>query len=216
MVHLQGLRALARAMEAFPGLRWGDMLSQGQIASKAWLLETVDRLDLDLGDTLVVGGWAGLLSLALLTQMPERCGRVATLDIDVEAARAADLLLRAFVMDDLRAVSTLGDAMALEPSDLRLTRVRSDGSRVPLRLRTPRTVVNTSWEHLDAPEAWFERLPAGRLIIVQAHDDPGLEGHVSPVPSLEALTAATPFACRLFEDARALPCGRRFMTIGLT
>lgn len=137
------LKHLARAMAAHPDENWRDATSDGQLRSKLWLVETLRDLNLRLGDTLVVGGWLGFLPMLLRAALGDRCGRVAMIDLDCKACRAADALLRAHASRALSAFVGRADAFAIDYAQVRFDRVREDGSRQPIRF-CPSTIIKTS------------------------------------------------------------------------
>lgn len=208
------MKSLVRAVETHPDAGWIDATSDGQLNSKRWLIERLGENDRFLGSILVVGGWVGVLPLFLLTQLPNLCRRVATIDIDVESARAADALLRKFVMDDLRAFSGLANAFELDYAEARFDRIREDGTRRPVRFR-PNTIITTSWEHLEDPSDWFALIPKGKLVCIQANTDAELNGHISCPSGLTDLENATPFSERLCLEEQTFGSYRRLMTIGV-
>lgn len=209
------LKHLVRAMTHFPQVRWADAVSDGQMGSKQWMVDHLARLDRPLGTVVVLGGWVGFLPLILLGRIPQLCTRVFTVDIDETACRAADLLLRRHVMDNLRAFAVCGDATALTFGEQTLLeRIREDGSRKSLKLCCD-TIINTSWEHFEDPAAWYRSLPSGRLVCIQASTVSDLDDHKSCPKDLEALCAMTPMTERLCATAMPHVTGQRLMTIGV-
>lgn len=209
------LKHLVRAMTQFPQVRWADAVSDGQMGSKHWLVDHLESLGRPLGTVAVLGGWVGFLPLILLARVPQLCTRVVTVDLDETVCRAADLLLRRHVMDDLRAFAACADATALSLGDrTALQRIREDGSRQALTLRCD-TVINTSWEHFEDPAAWYRGLPRGRLVCIQASTVPDLDDHKSCPADLDALCDMTPMTERLSATAMPHVTGQRLMTIGV-
>ena len=211
----EAARGLVRAQGAFPGVNWIDAVSQGQLRSKLWLTDLMADLDPHYGTAWVMGGWVGMLPLLLLSAHPERFDRIVTIDIDEEACRAADMLLRAHVQDGLRFAAIPGDAMTVDYRAPSLTRVTAEGERHAFRIAC-RTVINTSWEHFEDPEAWLALIPKDKLVVIQANTNPDAEGHVSCPTGLDELCARTPFARRLMADALPFGAHARLMTAGFT
>jgi hypothetical protein len=78
----------------------------------------------------------------------------------------------------------------------------------------PNVVVKTSCEHLDAFAQWYERIPAGQLLVLQSNDYYACREHVNCVPDLAAFRAQAPMRDVLFAGERRLSRYVRYMLIG--
>ncbi len=208
-----GHKYLVRAMAEFPEQNWHDATSESQMRSKVWLLDKLHDLQTAFGNVLVVGGWLGFLTLMLMHRASSRCDRVVSLDLDPRACAAAQALLRPYVMDNLRAFSVCGDASTFDYQATEITYRKEDSSSVTFPY-TPKTIINTSWEHMTDPAGWFEMIPNGRLVCVQANTNPNAEGHISCPDDLAELCALTPFRQRLYASERSFGESHRLMTFG--
>lgn len=189
-----------------------DFLSVGQIKSKLWLINTVKRLDLDLGDTVVHAAWAGLLPyLFMATNHTYTPYRFLCVDIDetlVETAYA------------LNKISARLDRFAFLAQDSTKFKYKNkykvSGDRGIFDMDI-KTVINTSCEHIENFEQWFSNIPDGCLVILQSNnfDDEEHEGGHFTVNSLEEFESSVNFKELKFKGTLALEKYNRYMLIGI-
>ena len=74
--------------------------------------------------------------------------------------------------------------------------------------------VNTSCEHIEDFQAWYESIPSGQLLLLQSNDFFGVDDHVNCVNSVAEFREQTPMTKRLFSGALPLDKYTRYMTIG--
>ncbi len=181
----------------------GEALNKNQVASKMWLAESLlERVGPDLGNVLVLGGWFGVLAAVLLHDRRLAIGHVESVDIDPNCASVA-MSLNATHARLGRFSARTADMLEI---DYRRP-VRSDGT-------VPDVVVNTSCEHLGAFGQWYDRIPAGQLLVLQSNDYVACREHVNCVPDLTAFRAQAPMREVLFAGERAFRRYVRFMLIG--
>jgi hypothetical protein len=155
-----------------------DAFSDAQIASKLWLCEELEAIapaHFKTAATLwVLGGWYGMLPFLLLVRGKLKIERVRSFDIDPEATRAANLLNNHWEIQQwmFRAFTVDVNQLSYGENDY--------GPE-------PDIVVNTSCEHFDSL-AWWERVPAGKLVVLQSTDMPHEEHHHG-AGSLEGMRA---------------------------
>jgi hypothetical protein len=90
---------------------------------------------------------------------------------------------------------------------------RSDGSEGEL-FSKPDTIINTSCEHIENFQNWYESLPVDSLLILQSNNGYGIEGHVNCVNDLGMFMSQTPMSNVLFTGEKEMPKFTRFMRIG--
>ena len=78
----------------------------------------------------------------------------------------------------------------------------------------PKLVVNTSCEHLEAFDRWYEQIPDGQLLTLQSNDYFSCSEHVNCVPDLAAFQRQAPMRDVLFAGEHKLRRYVRFMLIG--
>lgn len=184
-----------------------DAFSDGQVASKVWLLRTLLEnfsIDSAFNVTLfhgfcpsryvIVGGWFGLLasSLAMLIargRIPQR--EIVTFDYNPTSVEVASKVNARFPL----VKSELADAydFKYERTDL---------------------IISTSTEHLRDVEDWAALIPSGALVLAQVNNNIDIEDHVSAMVSLQELSRALGLNEVVFSGALELPTYTRFMIGG--
>ena len=138
-----------------------DAFADGQIGSKLWLCEELERLAprVSLPATLwILGGWYGLLSFLLMSRGALRLANVRSFDVDEEATRVANLLNKNWEIEGWRFRAFTKDANELE---------YEPSSFGP----APHIVVNTSSEHFGSLD-WWRKIPPGKMVAIQSTDMP--------------------------------------------
>ena len=172
-------------------------LNKNQIASKMWLADALaESVGRELGNVLVLGGWLGVLSAVLLHDSRFAIVRIVSLDID---PRCADIALT------LNAMHARVGKFSTRTADM----LEHDYESAPADL-----VINTSCEHVQALELWYQRIPAGQLLALQSNDYFACGEHVNCVADLASFRAQVPMREVLFAGERKFRRYVRFMLIG--
>ena len=193
-----------------------DAFSRGQLRSKIWLVDTINELNLDLGDMIYVcAGWYGVLG-ALLFERFDVKGSIRSFDIDDTCAYIAETLNRVYVQDnwkfkastvDVRNLTFVGDVY----------QSKKYNGDVETITDTPATcVINTSCEHIDNFDEFWNKIPMGTLVIMQnndfiEHED---ETVVNTISSEEAWVEKLNVTELLYKGTLELEKYNRFMVIG--
>jgi hypothetical protein len=181
-------------------------VNANQIASKQWLLDKLHTTGGSrFGTVFILGGWCGVLGAMLFADRRFETGRVLSFDIDPGCEAVADGINRPDV-EAGRFKAVTADVCALDYRDF-------DGAAVNGQA-APGLVINTSCEHMDSTQAWYERVPAGLLQVHQSNDYFDCPGHVNCVPDLAAFKAQVPMSELYFEGALPRRKYTRFMLIG--
>ena len=181
----------------------GPALNKNQMASKMWLADALlDTVGPDLGEVLVLGGWFGVLAAVLLHDRRFTISRVVSLDVD---PRCTDVAL------SLNATHVRTGQFAARTADMLDYDYGGDSTAAA---RAASLVINTSCEHLADFGRWYERIPAGQLLVLQSNDYYACREHINSVPDLETFRAQAPMREPLFAGERKLRRYVRFMLIG--
>jgi hypothetical protein len=179
-----------------------DAFSHGQIASKLWLLEHLERYLAKDSMIAIVGSWYNLLAFMMLTRKPAHYQHILGVDIDSEATKVADKLCNYWNFDDTSKVTNL-------------TRDAGDEDYSGYDC-----VINCSVEHM--PNDWFNRVSTGTLVCIQSSDvlDPAYPWLISnPNPDMETLIKKYPLSQYHFVDTQVIKYDnwgyKRFMIIGV-
>jgi hypothetical protein len=143
----------------------------------------------------------GVLGAVLLHDPRFAIGSVESVDIDPRCAPIAEALNATHVRAGRFAART-ADMLALD-----YDAKAGGGDHFDL-------VINTSCEHLDDFGGWYDRVPAGQLLVLQSNDYFACGEHVNCVADLAALRAQAPMRDVLFAGQRAMRRYVRFMLIG--
>ena len=123
--------------------------------SKVWLLQQLAKIAPRVGTVYILGSWYGNISLYMALMPMFQHGPVINVERDKNMLRQSERMLRH--VGDRSTQHMLADA-----NDLDYRRLGSDG-----------VVINTSLTDMPGRE-WFDRIPAGTLVAMQARDhDPG-------------------------------------------
>lgn len=210
------VKNLRQTMAKFPDANWQDALSWGQLKSKLWLIDELSKLDRDLGCVYVLGGWIGTLPALMFNNPSLRIATMRSFDIDATCAPIADSLNKEpYVLDNWRFKATTADMLALAYENDITTTLRNDSTPVAMT-STPDTIINTSCDHIQPFDAWWARVPKGKLVVVQNNDFFGVDDdHVNNVNTLSEFAQQTPLTTILYEGELVLPEYSRFMRIGI-
>lgn len=186
-------------LDNLPVTELRDAMSDGQLLSKMWVIQELDRLiksgDIALGEkqklkTLIVGGWIG--TLALLMNAWELPLAIVSNDIDTRSCRIAEKLNYDYdfktIQDDMYSIS-------YDEYDI---------------------VINTASEHIKNIREWRRLIPSGKIIIVQNNNYVDGEGHISTVDSAAELRSMLSLADVFYEGTRRFHQYDRYMLIGRT
>ena len=146
-----------------------DAFSSGQVGSKLWLCEKLTDVCRNLrpdlaagageGETIwIYGGWQGVLGLMLLSRPEFKNVKIRSFDLDPACELVANTICENWVWRKWQFRAFTADCDLLDPSQ--------GGGEYGER---PGIVINTSVEHFDRRD-WFEKIPAGTLVALQASD----------------------------------------------
>jgi hypothetical protein len=175
-----------------------DAFSSGQIGSKIWLCEELERLNWSSELTYIYGGWHGLTGFLLLSRGKFQVGKIRSLDIDPNCQPVADLINENWVWQDWKFKAFTQDCNNYE------------GQYGDL-------IINTSTEHFTSME-WFDRIKPGTRVVLQGNNMPHDDHHVN-INSIEEFKKTYPLTEYAFEGSKQFvyPTWKftRFMVIGV-
>jgi hypothetical protein len=175
-----------------------DAFSSGQVASKIWLCEELEKLNWKSDLTYVYGGWHGITGFLLLSRGKFTVNKIRSLDIDPSCEAIADMINENWVWRDWKFKAFTQDCNKFEAQygDL---------------------VINTSTEHFDTNE-WFDQLPKGMRVVLQGNDMPH-DDHVVHSATLEDFASQYPLSSTAYKSSLTFhyPTWKftRYMIIGV-
>jgi hypothetical protein len=191
---------LLRTINKLPAPGLGNAWNFNQITGKRWLVETLAaHVEGDIKKILLLGGWYGVLASLLLDHPAFSHIRVSSLDIDPACEAVARSINQSLVAQ--------GRFEAFTADMLHFDYQTWAGDEQAI-------IINTSCEHIDAFEGWFDSLPSGPLLVLQSNDYFSCDEHVNCVPALVDFERQAPLAELHFSGELKLKKYTRFMLIG--
>ena len=135
-----------------------DAFSSGQISSKIWLCEELEKLNWTSRLTYIYAGWYGLTAFLLLSRGKFQVDQIQSLDIDPSCEPIADMINENWVWQDWKF-----KAYTLNCNGY----VRG----------SPDLIINTSTEHFENMD-WFKNIKPGTRVILQGNNMPHDDHHV--------------------------------------
>lgn len=175
-----------------------DAFSSGQIGSKLWLCEELERLGWKSNLTHVYGGWYGVLPFLLLSRGKFQVNRIESYDIDPSCEAIADMINENWVWQNWKFKAFTADCNTVNSN-------RAD------------LVINTSSEHFDSL-LWFNYIPPGTRVIIQGNNMPH-DDHCVHTATLDEFKKTYPLDEIVYEGKKEFvyPDWKftRFMLIGI-
>jgi hypothetical protein len=189
-----------------------DLFSKGQMDSKRWLVEKLIKLDVSLGTVFICAGWYGSLA-TFLFEAGLDIEKIRSFDVDPSCADIADTFNRSWVMDGWTFKASTLDIMDMNyPTTY--TTYRANGTSLEIT-DDPDTIINTSCEHIGDFAEWYDKIPDGKLVILQSNDYIEIKDHVNCSDSLADFAVSTPMTKELYSGKLELPKYTRWMRIGI-
>lgn len=177
-----------RALDAF----W-----DGQLDSKAWLVEQLAKINSNQNnDVYIFGGWIGTLASMLWQESSLSINNIVSVDIDPWCERVAKTVN---LSHSGRFHAVTGDMSTYE-YDWNIQ---------------PNIVINTSSEHVDQAtyDTWYDRIPPQSLVVVQGNDYFSCGEHVRCSRNLEEFMLQNHVVDPLFKGQLKTSVYTRFMCI---
>jgi len=126
-----------------------DAFSSGQISSKLWLCEELERTRWTSNETAIYGGWYGLTAFLLLTRNKFKVHKIRSYDIDSNCEPMADMINENWVWQDWKFKAITEDCNILKS--------------------TADIIINTSTEHFHSKQ-WFDNINYGTRVVLQGNN----------------------------------------------
>lgn len=189
-----------------------DCISRGQLRSKIWLVNELEKLNVNLGCVFLCAGWYGTLS-SMIFESTVRVSKIRSFDIDPACAEIAEIFNKPWVIDGWKFKASTMDILDLDYGKPEYIVMKSDGSEESL-FDEPDTIVNTSCEHIRDFDTWYKKIPQTALIILQNNNLKSISDHVNCADDLETFAKQTPMKICLYQGTLDLGDYQRFMRIG--
>lgn len=160
-----------------------DAFSSGQIGSKLWLCQELERLFDHIDSVWIYGGWYGLTSFLLKTRGVLKVNQIKSFDIDESCEIVADMINENWVWQNWQFKAETVDCNQLQPKE-----------------SNPDLIINTSTEHFQSTD-WWDKIPKGTCVALQGNNMPH-EDHFVHSKSLEEFAALYPLSTTLFQGQK--------------
>jgi hypothetical protein len=131
-----------------------DAFSSGQIGSKIWLCEELEKLFSSIDTAWIYGGWYGVTAFLLRSRGQLEVSSIRSYDVDPYCEQVADMINENWVYQNWKFKAHTADCNKLD-----------------IKSTPPDLVINTSTEHFDSFD-WWHRIPKGTRVILQGNDMP--------------------------------------------
>lgn len=182
-----------------------DAFSHGQIISKIWLAEELEKHIQPNSMIWVLGSWYSLTSFILLVRKPDFYKCIIGYDANPNNLDVADKICSAWnIYNPIQAINIVADANNLDWNN------------------PPHVVINTSAEHFEN-NAWFDHIPKNTIVCIQSTnittiDSPWYVKH--PTPTVKEFINQYPLRERFMLGIKNVPLNKqgksyeRYMIIG--
>ncbi len=205
-------------LEAVPLSILTDALSEGQFESKLWLREKLlEHLPQSkLGNTLLLGGWIGLLGPLLLQKNSLKIDQLFSIDKDPRCLEWADLLNTLWLEKQWQFKAITGDVNQYDYSHFRAQtsqRIDQELKQIDFEVKPVNTIINTSCEHFSL-KSWLPTVSTDTLLILQSNNYSELEEHNFCHRNLEEFVDECKLSRITYQGEKQLERYRRFLVIG--
>ena len=191
-----------------------DCFSRGQLHSKKWLVSELEKTSLHLGTIFLCAGWYGTLATMLFESKKIHLDKIRSFDIDENCWRIAETFNKPWVMDDWKFKATTQDIHDINFADHTYQTLRSNGTEREL-FDKPNTIINTSCEHIENWQEWWNKIPKGKLCVLQSNDYKELPEHINCVDDIEHFRSIAPMTKYFYGGDLILGKYTRYMLIGI-
>ena len=213
-VNSEVLTTLPKTIRSFPRLNVKDAYARGQLHSKKWLVTELEKIGMHLGTVFLCAGWYGTLATMLFESQKIHLDKIRSFDIDSTCWQIAESINKPWVMDEWKFKATTQDIHSINFKEYSYTTLRSNGTEREL-FDIPKTVINTSCEHIENWEEWWNKIPNGKLCILQSNNYFELPEHINCVKDVGHFKSIAPMSNYLYTGELMLGKYTRYMLIGI-
>jgi hypothetical protein len=192
-----------------------DALSWGQLKSKRWLVSELEKLNLDLGIIFLCAGWYATLA-PLLFDSSCKIDKIRSFDIDGSCVAIADTINSNKVKENWKFKSVTDDIFNINYDTHQWQAWSKANNRMSYKfIEIPNTIINTSCEHIENFDTWYNLIPKNKIVILQTNNYIEIEDHVNCSIDLGEFRMQTPMTTILYEGELVLGKYTRYMRIGV-
>ena len=191
-----------------------DCFSRGQLESKLWLVKELQKTKVDLGTVFLCAGWYATLA-TMLFESNIKVDKIRSFDIDDTCIDIAETFNKPWFSDQWKFKALTQDIMDIDYNEHTWQYWSNANNRMSYPIiDVPNTIINTSCEHIPNFTEWFNKIPDGKLIVLQSNNYFEVDEHVNCSVDLDDFSRQTPMSTMLFTGELQLEKYTRFMKIG--
>jgi hypothetical protein len=192
-----------------------DCFSRGQLQSKMWAIQELEKINKPLGTVFLCAGWYGILATMIFESELLQVKSIRSFDIDKTTVDIAETFNKLWFVNDWRFKALPMDILDINYNSLTWQYWSNKNDRLSYPITdNPDTIINTSCEHITEFDRWYNMLPKGKLLVLQANDFVDLDMHTNCYKDLEDFATHTPMKQVLYSGVLQLEKYNRFMRIG--
>jgi len=193
---------------------WDDCFSRGQLESKLWLVEELQKTKVNLGTVFLCAGWYATLA-TMLFESSINIDKVRSFDIDESCVDVAEVFNKPWFKNEWQFKSLTQNIMDINYNEHTWQYWSNANNRMSYPITDiPDTIINTSCEHIENFSKWYDLIPDGKLVILQSNNFFEVKEHVNCVGSIEEFAVKAPMQNILYSGELKLPKYKRYMLIG--
>jgi hypothetical protein len=191
-----------------------DCFSRGQLQSKLWLVEELKKLDVELGTVFLCAGWYATLAV-MLFESKIKIDKIRSFDVNSSTVDIAEVFNKPWFTDQWKFKSLINNIHDINYKEHTWQYWSNTNNRMSYPITdTPNTVINTSCEHIENYAEWYNKIPLGKLVVLQGNNYFEILEHVNCSSNLQEFSNKSPMTKTLYEGELELPKYKRFMKIG--
>ena len=193
---------------------WDDCFSRGQLESKLWLVKELKKCKVDLGTVFLCAGWYATLA-TMIFESGIKVDKIRSFDIDESCVGIAEVFNKPWFSSQWKFKSITADILDIDYTQHTWQCWSQTNNRMSYPIvDSPDTIINTSCEHIENFDTWYNKIPDGKLVILQSNNFFEVEEHVNCVKSVEEFAQQSPMTTVLYKGELELPKYTRYMRIG--
>jgi hypothetical protein len=191
-----------------------DSFSRGQLQSKLWLVNELKKLNLDLGTVFLCAGWYAILA-TMIFESKLKLDKIRSFDIDPSCLDIAEVFNKPWFTREWRFKAITQDITTIDYNEHTWQSWSTANNRMSYPITDiPNTIINTSCEHIDPFDGWYNKIPKGKLLVLQANNFVEVDEHVNTYNTLAEFSANVPMTQTLYKGELKLTKYTRYMKIG--
>lgn len=192
-----------------------DCFSRGQLQSKLWLVDELKKLNLELGTVFLCAGWYATLAV-MIFESEIKVDKIRSFDIDKSTVDIAEIFNKPWFTEQWKFKALVEDISNINYESHTWQYWSNANNRMSYPITdVPTTIINTSCEHIKNFNVWYDKIPNGKLVVLQGNNYFEIAEHVNCSSNLTEFSKKSLMTTVLFEGELQLPKYTRFMKIGI-